>query len=280
MKNRVFLFGFSAIIGTGKTSAMKRLEKEQTLQRVLKDAYHLTPYIVFVLEPEDMWVEKASGDINWLHEFYADRNLNAHPFQLIVFDTHVTVVQSAIDLAQKNAQKGQDICIVVERTMYDQLLFWKQQVDDKLLTTGPIFDASYMRMWRRWLTMIPPVSGIFFLKTDNLQQVMQRLRKREEGKKTANMDKSVFYLSGDGIEEEINEAGGIPLAYQQALLKRHEEWFTTPFAHPPEAPSDGIRCVHLNANANYHTEDAQLEILAGEMAKMVAEVLSGGGELK
>ena len=209
----------------------------------------------------------TKGELHLLQEFYKDRDMNAQPFQTIVFDTHVDVVQEAMERARVECG-GKDIVLVVERTMYDQLLFWKLQVDDKLKSTTPIFDAAYMRIWRKWTRFLPPVSLIFFLRTSDLQRTMQRLKKREE---SIAPDRSVFHVSMNG--EQIEEVGGITLAYQEALLKKHEAWYTQPFAHPPESSPQGIRCVHINADDPYHEEDASLFQMAHEMCGSIAQMM-------
>lgn len=267
----VILIGFSAIIGCGKTSLLKRLEQTRILSSKLPEAY-----IVFVREPEDLWVETlADGTrVNWLEEFYADRNMNAHPFQIIVFDTHIQVVEEAIAKAKLEAKDGQQIVILVERTMYDQLLFWKLQVDSNLATTTPIFDSAYMRIWNRWNRFIPQVSLIFFLKTGNLDGTMARLRRRERLTASLSGDKSVFHVSVDGDAHKATEANGVPRDYQQLLLDKHLEWYTEPVARFLQAPLDGVPCVHINIDAPYHENDASLEQLGAEIAQRISEIIT------
>ena len=250
MSERVFLVGFSAVIGVGKTSLIERLKKTCALQRALKEEHGLHPFVVFVLEPEGMWEENINGVLtNWLQEFYKDRDMNAHPFQTIVFDTHVTVVEEAVQKAREECAPGQDIVIVVERTMYDQLLFWKLQVDDALKTTTPIFDAAYMKIWKRWCRFIPQVSLIFFLKTRALRTTMERLSRRQGG-------------------------DGVPLEYQQKLLKKHESWYTEPAAFPPNCTvQGGVPCRHIEMNAPFHEDDGVLYEMAKEMAMPLAKII-------
>lgn len=248
---RIHIIGLAGIIGTGKSTFMTRLQTTGALERAFPSLH-----ILFVREPENLWQE---GEHNWLHEFYEDRDMNAQPFQTIVFDTHVTVIERAVEEAHQKWSDGGTVLIVVERTMYDQLLFWRQQVDEQLKTTTPIFNAAYMKIWRRWMQLIPSVSMIFFLKTDNLQKTMQRLKRRTEG------TLRVFHCSLDG-DTDIQEVGGITLAYQRSLLEKHEAWYTAPDAHPPETDEEGVPCMHINVDAPYHEDDASLFQLAEEMA--------------
>jgi deoxyadenosine/deoxycytidine kinase len=267
---RIILIGFSAIIGCGKTSLLKRLEKLRILSTRLPNAH-----ISFVREPEDLWVETLADGrrVNWLEEFYADRDMNAQPFQTIVFDTHIQVVEEAIEKAKREAKEGQDIVILIERTMYDQLLFWKLQVDSNLATTTPIFDSAYMRIWNRWNRFIPHVSLIFFLKTGSLDGTMARLRRRERLAASLSGDKSVFHISVDGDAHDATEANGVPRDYQQLLLDKHLEWYTEPVARPLHAPPQGVPCVHINIDAPYHENDASLDQLGAEIAQHIAGII-------
>jgi len=56
---KVFLIGITAIIGTGKTNAIKRFRKTSAIQETLLREHNLDVHVVFVLEPEDMWVIKT-----------------------------------------------------------------------------------------------------------------------------------------------------------------------------------------------------------------------------
>lgn len=275
-EGRIFLMAVSAIIGCGKSSIMKRLKQTGALQKVLAEKYNWAPHIIFVKEPEDMWIETiqdpCTGEtvtIDHLKTFYDNRDNYAHGFQMFVFDTHIKVIEEAA----KEARDDRDTIILVERSMYDQLLFWKKQLQDKLETATLSHHASYIRFWRRWNCFIPPVSLIFFLKTSNLNKTMRRLKNREQLK--SSTEKSVFHVSVDGTEDQIQQVGGISRQYQHDLLELHESFYTTPFAFPPEAPKEGIPCVHLDADAPYHEEDLHLFQLAEEMGPHMYAIREG-----
>ena len=243
---RVSVVGVSAIIGSGKTSLMNRLKERRVLEALLPEAEYC---VVHVLEPENLWVDQERG-INYLTTFYENRDDNAHPFQMIVFDTHVTVIGE--EVRRGAAMRGDDthkkIVIVVERTMYDQLLFWKKQVGDGVKTGSAIHDASYMKIWRRWTQLIPPVALVFYLKTPNLDETMKRLQKR-----------------GDTL---------VTRTYQQGLLALHDRWYTSPRAYPLEGPASGVPCVELDASLPYHVEDGALQEVGRIMSEAIQRYVS------
>jgi len=276
---RIFLMAVSAIIGCGKSSIMKRLRQTRVLEEILSQKYGKAVNIIFVKEPEDMWVETIKDpwtgeehEINHLESFYAHRDIMAHAFQMFVFDTHITVIEDAVKQAE---EQDLDTIILVERSMYDQMLFWKQQLRDNIATATLTHHASYVRFWKRWNKFIPQVSLIFFLRTSNLDKTMRRLKNRECLKKSVDGNKSVFHVSVDGTESEIQQVGGISRKYQSDLLELHEAFYATPYAHPPEAPIGGIPCVHLDADAPYHEEDVSLFALAEEMVPHMMAVMNG-----
>lgn len=218
---RIFLVSLSAIIGVGKTTLIHNLQKSKTLNTMLPKTK-----LVFLKEPEEAWKEQIRHPctremctIDHLQEFYTNRQVNAQTFQIFVFDTHISMIEEEVS---KYEHEEQDVVIIVERNIYDQLLFWMKQIQDELQTSTIAHHAAYMRIWRRWKKFIPPVSLIFFLKTSTLNATMKRLEQRGDG---------------DGISRE----------YQADLFKLHEDFYSEPVAFPLEAPKNGIPCVHLNA---------------------------------
>lgn len=273
----VTLVSLSGIPGVGKSRARKRLAKTKFLQYAL-DMPHVE--VVFVAEPVKLWKERG-----YLRDFYADPSLHALPFQLIVFDTHVEAVENAIAEARLKKDKTH-ILIVVERCMFDQLLFWEQQVDLKQLTAGPMFDEAYQRIWTRWNRFVPPVSIIFFFHTSDIQQTMQRMKSRARAEELGSSSSSSSSSSSaspslnssmmdfqTGTPTVIEEVNGLTLDYQTRLQAKHLEWFTEPVARPPLA-LEGIKCVHVNVDAPYHVDDGSLKELADTIASHLRCVLT------
>lgn len=205
-KQDVLIFGLSGVIGVGKTTTLNGLR--ETLRNELTSRMPSTQEyeLCFVLEPSDLWRE-----MGWLEKFYADPRGNALSFQLLVFDSHVDAIRSAIE------GKTKAICLV-ERTMLDQLLFWKVQVERN--TDQGMADDAYVRMWTKWSLLIPPISKIFFCQTSSIQDTMQRVRHR------------------DRKEESVS------LEYQEHLLRKHKEWFTAGKTSVPNIETQ-VDCVHI-----------------------------------
>lgn len=240
----VRIFVVSGIIGVGKTTLLKLLEKR---------GYTVLP------ERVDYWQEKG-----WLQEFYKDREREvqqeALSFQLLVYDTGIENVEQVLKKKKKKSTK--EVChgifndpdilfigangagtnnnnaspfssslqeeekeekediIFVERYLYDQLLFWKTQNATKMQ------DESYMRIWRRWRDFIPEPSGYILLHSPTAVASNVEARGRPEELKA----------SRDGDFDE----------YQKLLAKKHAEYFQEGTARPPEAPEKGFPCLHVN----------------------------------
>jgi deoxyadenosine/deoxycytidine kinase len=246
----IIMVSLSGVPGAGKSTAIKELQKARILERILEErgsAAHM--HVVYVLEPSDEW--KRNG---WLDLFYADPDKNALAFQMIVYKSHKAAVKRAIKAARQDWPEKRILC-VTERSVWDQLLFWKLQCDMKRASAGPLDDIAYMAIWNDWSETMPDVNHIFFCKTSTVQQSMQRLKRRE--------------LLGSSLDEEgasafspsfypIVLADGVPLAYQELLLTKHEQWFTAGRAHPPHAPESGIPCTHLNMDCKLHNNEFAL----------------------
>jgi deoxyadenosine/deoxycytidine kinase len=235
------LVSISGVIGVGK-SVLLRLLSEHLPSLMESEGISL----VFVKEPSELWREKK-----WTTRFYSDPKKRALAFQLLVFTTHVAAVREAIKQKEKELKESKEqkrIICIVERCMWDQLLFWKIQGVDSME------DDAYMQTWRLWNEFIPPVSKIFFCKTSQLGQTMERVALR------ASM-----------IEEEKE---GVTLEYQTRLYEKHCEWYTEGKTNISWKEDDektcferGVDCVHLNTDIPYHTNEAALRELLCEFAE-------------
>jgi len=298
----VHIIGISGIIGVGKSTGVKRLQKYGYLQRSLDGILAVNGVkkhkvaVEFMLEPVGLWIKNG-----WLQAFYDDPDTNGLAFQLIVFNTHVKAVQRI--LSKYRDQSDTTLVLVVERTMFDQMLFWKTQGDMGSKCFTPLADTAYDMIWKLRDDYIPRVSLIIFLNTTNMTAVMERVRRRARGEETpvelrkGNLPKTIK-LSWDPEEGELDSAGslspspppphlgsaseeveeekngGITVEYQQALLTKHRAWFTTPFAFPPDCRDGGIPCEHISADGPYHeSEEALKEFAHTVAASIYARVL-------
>lgn len=273
---KVFLFPISGIVGSGKSTAMKRLKNSGLLldevHRLWDDTDTL-PDVVFVQEPIKLWREKG-----WVQRYYAEPDLYAAAFQFIVFCTHAQAIEQCI---KDNAVANRSLVIICERSMYDQLLFWYQQRDLNKLTADDMYHDAYMMMWELRHRYVPKPSGIFFFYTSDIQQTMLRVKRRaraeelgvssyESAEDSLNSSRSGLTASKAG-PEEIQEVNGLTVDYQERLLERHQAWFTEPIARPPGADASGIPCMHVIADAPFHDNDGSLLSLAKRMARFICE---------
>lgn len=237
-KGSLTLVSISGVIGVGKSVLLNLLSEHlPSLMESRSGSENVS--LVFVKEPSELWREKQ-----WTTRFYANPQKRALAFQLLVFTTHVAAVREAIE---KESKKQKRIICIVERCMWDQLLFWKIQGVDSME------DDAYMQTWRLWNEFIPPVSKIFFCKTSRLEQTMERVALR------ASM-----------IEEEKE---GVTLEYQTRLYEKHCEWYTEGKTNISWREGENthferdVDCIHLNTDIPYHKNEAALRELLCEFVE-------------
>ena len=276
--NNVFFFSFSGIPGVGKSTAINELEKTNMLQQELEKVYlprsgsdnMKTLKVLTVHEPSKLWRDKG-----YLQAFYENPNENALAFQMIVFDTHVDAVQAAI--APYKDRNDVILVVLVERSMWDQLLFWKLQIDLKRNKDDILDDAAYMGVWQKWNRFLPPIQKIFYCKTSNIQTTMQRVQQRAR-REELGISKSGQDLPNSKVGESV---GGLTLEYMTALNDKHDAWYTEPMAcmsytnHVPRKHTEmhHIPCKHINMDLPYHNDTNQLRKLAKLLANEIVEYL-------
>jgi deoxyadenosine/deoxycytidine kinase len=240
-EGNIFMVSFSGVPGVGKTSVMRKLQATKTLERaIIKRSGIASGDVIvrYVYEPSDVWESRG-----WLQQFYQDPVKNAFAFQLGVFDTHVDAVVNTT----RKVDSTKTLVLIVERSMYDQLLFW--EVNKKLANVDTMVDEVYQNMWKKWKVIpgYPKLSLIIFLNTPDIQDTLDRVNQRNR----------------DG------ERNGITRHYQQALLDMHLEWFKDPVARPKHAPDGGITCMHVDAGKPYHVDDDHAQELIDEIASTI-----------
>lgn len=242
MRGRVHLVGIAGIPGVGKSTAILELNRTG----ILADLLH--PHrVVYVMERSDEW--RASGKLD---RFYAKPERRALSFQLSVFYSHVESVEQAI---RDHATFDGHLFIVVERTVWDQYVFWSVQPQDE------DDDDAYMPTWHMHSVRIPLTELVFFCKTSDMQKTMQRVHNRG---RREELRASVEPTTASG---PIESAGGLTLEYQTALYKRHEEVFTEPYLTAPFAYNHPVpRVVHVSADLPYHEQMDALRALAATLA--------------
>jgi len=262
-KGQVHIIGLSGIIGAGKSQALRRLEESEYLKNHVEQLWaeqrpqDAVPLVLFMQEPVNIWIEQ-----NWLSTFYSDPAAHALAFQFLVFTTHVAEVNKHIAM---RSNPDQDLVLVVERTMYDQRLFWETQEAHEM------HDTAYARLWVEWHRFIPKPKLVFFFQTSTLDLTMERVKARARPE-----------------EKEI------PREYQAKLLENHHRWFQEPIARPPPPkvnkkkgePGYGedvgleVPCKHVISDVPYHTCEEELEKLAKMMAGEIGKVVFPSGSAR
>jgi hypothetical protein len=267
-ERRIFVVGCCGIPGVGKSSAIKRFEKSGIIQKLVDDTEpkgSVGSVVLFVREPSKEWREKG-----WLSAYYGDQDQEAACFQINVFDSHIRAVEAAI----ASAPVDRDLIIIQERTMYDQQLFWQQQIALGFKTASPRYDQAYQAMWSRWRHFVPEPNVLLLFQTSDIQMTMRRVKARaraeELGASFSEEDLNTPKGCSNG-SDLITNVGGLTTAYQERLLELHRQWFSTPAAHPPGAPKEGVPCVHINVDAPFHVDDDHLKVLAQQVVDIVME---------
>lgn len=252
----VVLVSLSGIPGVGKSTAVSLLKKSKLLEDALFVNEYATKrdttHIIYVKEPSDLW--RTHG---WTTKFYSKPKKRALAFQFLIFTTHTEAVQKrllkTVQQSSYNAKEDKIICIV-ERCMWDQLLFWKVQGVDSM------DDDAYMRVWNMWRAFLPDVSKIFFCKTTDIQSTMERVRTRDRIEETT-------------LQKNSTDSNGLTLEYQTKLYEKHCEWYTEGNASIPEAHGTNPKCVHLNMDMPYHDQLDELKRLAHLIAPELREYI-------
>ncbi len=264
----------SGIPGVGKSTALRELKASGLLEAQIHLWDELKQFhVCYFLEPSDEWKEQG-----YLADFYSNPDAEAFRFQMKVYVSHNTGMVAILDKAIKD-HPGKKIICISERSIWDQLLFWKQQVElgrKEALRC----DDVYMENWHIWRRTLPSVSHIFLCMTKDMQTVMNRLKKRGEryeinlkesddvamnlndGEETKVSLKESFASSvGD---EEIKQVGGLTVEYQELLYARHREWFSSPVASLPigNTTNESIPSTMLHVDMPYHNCPESLNNLA------------------
>ncbi len=208
----------SGIIGVGKTTLLKLLDNKIMNGYVTKVVY----------EPVQDWKDKG-----WLEAFYEKPKEKAFVFQMGVYDSAIKNVEKTI----RELPENQKTLLFIERYIYDQLLFWKVNLD---MGRGTCMDDEiYMSFWRRWKDYIPkPDAYILLYSSETQQRILSRGR---EAELKASQDDSEGFL-----------------LYQMKLFAKHLEFFKEgEGACPPECPKeDAFPCLYLNTSEfPYHKDE-------------------------
>jgi hypothetical protein len=153
--------------------------------------------------------------------------------------------------------------------MYDQQLFWQQQIALGFKTASPHYDQAYQAFWSRWRDYVPEPNVLLLFQTSDIQMTMRRVQARARAEE---MGASFSETELGSVDQTIiSKVGGLTTDYQERLLELHRQWFSTPVAHPHGAPAGGIPCVHINVDAPFHVDDEHLKELAQQVVGIIME---------
>lgn len=212
IKSNVRLFAFSGVIGAGKT----------TLLKLLKEHFKHQSNIEVLLEPVNLWRRKG-----WLQKFYTNPKRYALPFQILVYKTHIEMIQKCL---KRHKDTAEELIILVERSMYDQLLFWTLQEMDSME------DEAYRMDWSLWMHFTPPVERIFYCRMPYFHQTLGRISER-------------------GRPEEV-----IDDDYHLRLHTMHEEWY---------GQEGEFEVTELDMSVAFHTDSKIFLQMVAEIEKLI-----------
>lgn len=290
----VYIVAIEGIIGTGKSTLMKRMQSERMLQTELQARLgHAHVHVSYMLEPVEKW--RKTG---MLQDFYAHKRENAYPFQVQVFEDYVIGVRRHIApyINATGEHRGLPMVLVTERSVFSQLLFWRQQEDDGHTTETQ--RTRYMRQWHSWTHYIPAPKMYIFLRvphesdktcaTDDermereLRRVQRRVQARGRGEETptiqrleANRDAMKTSIGNQDDNGQVLDAQF--MQYNKQLLLKHEAYWPTPLCNPEDKLLRDATCIHLDASRAYNLDDAVLKQCVVEMATHLAACLIRDG---
>ncbi len=164
---------------------------KSTLLKILSQQL---PELTIIPEPTNKWQHVGSDDNNILNLFYKDTKRWAYTFQSYAF---ISRVQTILEF---QAQQPNNTVSILERSVYcDRFCFAKNCFEAGLMSE---LEWQIYKEWFAWLVenYVPQPTGFIYLRTTP-QTCHTRSLKR-------------------GRTEET----GIPLAYFEALHKKHEDW--------------------------------------------------------
>lgn len=258
---KLYIAAVSGTIGVGKSTLLKLLLQENGLQKALPGTK-----VIGMQEPVDEWVRRG-----WLQKFYQDPEQHALAFQILVYKTHVATMQLTLTNAMKEAREGDSIVFLVERCMWDQLLFWKLQVElHKECET--LQDEAYMQDWKLWKLLVPPMQRIFYCKTDTIEdtfkRVWQRGRKEEIGIAKSGEELPLGTNMGTA-PQDWSKVASVNVPYLTALWNMHEKWYGG-----KQKPTLPVPITILDMSPSFHQEEHALDCIVHDMAAVILKDLN------
>lgn len=234
-----FVVGITGIIGSGKSTLINFLKEKNRLYEEIRKRYPQDDVEVeFILEPVEDWINKG-----WLQKFYENPKKRGFAFQMGVFDSYVDSIKKVME---KYNNLNKTVVIVVERTMYCQMLFWQSQ--EFFQAIDIMEDEIYNQMWLKWKDMIPDVDLVVNLNVD-IKESLNRIT----------------------IRNRNSEKKGVEEGYLECLDFLHHEFYKNGLAQPPNSPKVGITC--LNIDNNPENTSLNLEKISSQIASSLVPIM-------
>lgn len=270
--DNVFVVAIEGAIGTGKSTFITRTQQTQLFKRELDNMLgHNKVHVVCRLEPVETWRENGM-----LQDFYDHKLENAYAFQVQVFEDHVAVVRQAIAPYLKgsgDSREGQPVVLIMERSMFSQLLFWRQQEHDGFTTLTQ--RIRYMKQWQTWRNYIPSPHLYVFMRIPHeddtghddqvrLDREMERIQRRVQSRGRTE----------EGADEPLDTDF---MAYNRQILERHETFWPQGTCNPEGFLKTPAACVHCDVSRRYDVDDTVLRQVSREIAGYIATYVAMKG---
>lgn len=213
-QNTVTLVSFDGDIGSGKSTMMKKAE----------EYYKNNANVIFAEEPVRKWNQiRDKNGTEMLKLFYQDQEKHAFKFQIMAFVSRLAGLREIV-----NANKGKNIVIITERSLYtDKEIFAKMLYDQ-----GKMSDVEhqiYLTLFDEFASEFE-VNKVVYIRTDPAkchERIHIRAREGEELIPLAYLEEchryhEAFLDKDRGLFKEQLVLDGNQDIYQNATLA--EDW--------------------------------------------------------
>ena len=150
-------------IGSGKTTLIQRLKKENTS-------------FIFLPEPVDLWNEiKDSSGVSIIEKYYANKQKYSFSFQMMAYITRLSQLKKCIETAPENSIIITERCLNTDRYVFAKMLYDTKFIED--------IEYSIYTRWFDEFKEFTNISALIYIQTTPevcLERTHIRNRKGEE----------------------------------------------------------------------------------------------------
>ena len=168
----IYYFSIEGSIGAGKSTLIRKLEKELTNVNQFP--------VKYLSEPVNLWssIRNTVFDKNILEKFYEDQTKYSFSFQVLIL---TTLAQQIKEIQSEN----KDCILITERSLFASMeVFTKMLLEDKKLQK---FEFDILHMLFEQLTNDIELCGIIYLDTP-VDECHTRILKRNRSGEMIDMD--------------------------------------------------------------------------------------------